>query len=165
MTKIRSIFDKSEKVVVDCRRYDAKLGKMVFDPGLTKQADRDACDINLILARYEKTGVLPDMIRQDARYGDFSNVPTYQEAMEVVFRSQEQFGALSARVRERFHNDPAEMLAFCSDPKNAAEMVQLGLAVPQTPSAQPAVSPEPGNTGAKGSTAPSGSGASGVPTK
>ena len=103
----------------------------------TKQSDLAACDINLILARYAKTGILPPERRQ-ALYGDFSSVPTYLESVEVVRQAHEQFEHLPAKVRDRFQNDPSRFLDFASDPRNVSEMVELGLAVVREPT-QPAV--------------------------
>ncbi|QXP08324.1 MAG: internal scaffolding protein [Arizlama microvirus] len=117
--KIRANYQPSEDKGIDFKN----------SPSLTKQSDAAGCDINNILAKFEKTGVLPDLIKADGRYGDFANVPDYQEAVQAVSLAQEQFGALSAQVRERFGNDPANMLEFCSNPANAKEMVKLGLAV------------------------------------
>lgn len=130
---IRSVYGDRKRVALDFRVADPKSGEFVVRPGRTVQAEKDSCDINKILERYTRTGQLPDMIRREPRYGDFSEVPTFQEALEVVQRAETQFAGLSARVRERFHNEPAEMLAFCSDPKNAEEMIKLGLALPAKP--------------------------------
>lgn len=110
------------------------------DPSLTKQADAAAADINTILKRYEKTGTLPDMIKSDPMWGDFSDVPSFQEAFALVAKSEEQFAALDAPVRKRFDNDPAKFLAFATDPANSAEMVALGLAVEKTAAPPPAAS-------------------------
>ena len=98
----------------------------------TKQAFKDECDINNILKRYEKTGVLPDLIKSNPKYGDFSSALTYQESLNTVLHAQEQFEALGSRVRERFNNDPVKFLEFTSDPSNIEEMVKLGLAVKKT---------------------------------
>lgn len=138
--KIRSIFDPSEDEGIDFRVADPKTGEFKFHPGRTKQSDKDSCDINLILKRYESTGILPDLIRAEPRYGDFSDVPSYQEACDIVERANTQFEALEARVRDRFNNDPRQMLAFCANPANKAEMVAMGLALP--PPAGPAVNVE-----------------------
>lgn len=158
--KARSLFDRSDSVDpsvgLDCREVDPKTGEFVYVTR-TKQADKDGCDINKILARYVKTGQLPDLIRKDARYGDFASVPGYQESLEIISKAQEQFEALGARVRERFHNDPAEMLAFCSDPKNAKEMIELGLAVP-APQPQ-AVNTAPTQSGSAAEKTPTSGGA------
>lgn len=95
----------------------------------TKQEFKEECDINNILKRYENDGLLPDMIKVDPQYGDFSNVASYQEACNITIKAQEQFLALSAKVRAKFNHDPAEMLAFVANPKNKEELVELGLAV------------------------------------
>lgn len=101
------------------------------DLSRTKQSEAAACDINNIMKKYEQTGVLPEMIKKSSVYGDFADAPTYQESLELVKFSQEQFSALSAKVRARFHNDPAEFLAFASNASNADEMARLGLLKPE----------------------------------
>lgn len=97
------------------------------DDSRTKQSEMDGCDINLLLKRYETTGVLPDMIKSDPQYGDFSEAPEYQEALHVVQRAEEQFQNLSAKVRARFNNDPVAFLEWVGDGRNAEEMAQMGL--------------------------------------
>lgn len=47
--------------------------------------------------------------------------------------AQEQFAALSSKIRKRFNNDPVELLKFVSDAKNLEEMYELGLAVKPAP--------------------------------
>lgn len=114
--KYRSINDPSFKVTV-------KTGK-----GRTKQSFKDECNINNIMKKFQTTGQLPEMIKSNPRYGDFSEPLTYQEAQNVVVMANEQFANLSAKVRERFGNDPQKFLEFCHDPENGIEMVKLGLA-------------------------------------
>lgn len=102
-------------------------GGIVCDKGVTKQADKDGCDINLIMKRFEKTGVLPDLIKQNPVYGDFSSVPDFQSALEIVRKAETQFAALDPQIRSRFDNSAEAFLAFATDPANAAEMVKMGL--------------------------------------
>lgn len=102
-------------------------------PTRTQQNMKNDCDINLILKKYKTTGFLPDLIKQNPQYGDFSNVGDYQTALNTVMLAQTQFENLSAHVRERFANDPALFLAFCNNPQNADEMVKLGLATAKKP--------------------------------
>lgn len=94
----------------------------------TKQSFQAECDINNILKRYEKTGQLPDLIKQDPRYGDFADLPSYQEALHLVEMAQTQFAALPVQVRDRFGNDPQKFLAFAENGLNGEEMVKMGLA-------------------------------------
>ena len=108
------------------------------DKGVTKQADAKDCDINLLFKRFEKTGQLPDMIVREPRYGDFSNVPDYQEAINIVRLAEEQFSALDASIRNRFENDPAKFLGFVTDQKNIDEVEKMGLLKPEVVEARKA---------------------------
>lgn len=72
--------------------------------------------------------MLPSLIKENPKYGDFANPLSYQESLNLVIHAQEQFNSLSSRVRERFANDPQKFLEFTSNPENAEEMVKLGLA-------------------------------------
>lgn len=135
--------------------YDGSDGWPGIDCGesLTKQSFTDECDINKIMRRAEQTGELPNMIKTDPQYGDFSDVGSYQEACNVVIRAQEQFAALNAHIRSRFANDPAQFLEFATNPANAAELIKMGLATQRVENAQPvqsAVPPSPASSGPKG---------------
>lgn len=105
---------------------------------LTRQSEAESADINVIMKRYEQTGILPEMMKQNPEYGDFSDMGTYQEALNIVAFANSQFMALDAHVRARFSNDPAQFLDFCSNPENGPELVKMGLAVErQAPEATP----------------------------
>lgn len=126
---VRNIFSDVGGPGLSWEYTDPKTGEVKRKISRTKQADKKSCDINFILDRYAKTGQLPEMIKRNPRYGDFSAVPDFQESCDVVQKATEQFEALDAKVRKRFHNNPAEMLEFAADPANAEEMVRLGMAV------------------------------------
>jgi len=100
------------------------------DKSLTRQSEKAESDINNILKRYEKTGLLPEMIKDNPVYGDFCDVPSYMDAVEIVSKAQEQFDNLDAQVRARFWNDPAKFLEFCTNDANREEMGRLGLLKP-----------------------------------
>jgi len=97
-----------------------------FGKSRTRQADAKDCDINAIMARYEKTGVLPVTQRQ-ALYVDVSEMGDYRTALHQVAEAEGLFMQLPAHVREQFANDPAVFLDFCSDEANQEAMVELGL--------------------------------------
>lgn len=113
------------------------MGMLKSDPkpklncgeGKTKQSQKDQCDINKIMSKYNRTGKLPDMIKKNAAYGDFSKPLDYQESLNTVIKAQESFAALPSAVRKKFNNDPQEMLAYVDDPKNIDSLVDMGLAV------------------------------------
>lgn len=118
------------------------------DRSLTNQADMDAADINKIMARYEKTGVLIDPLGVERKpmYGDFTEIKTYHETLSAVRRAETAFGKLSAKVRNRFDNDPQKLIDFLEDPENNREAVELGLKdksflPPVPPLAEPPAAP------------------------
>jgi len=100
----------------------------------TKQSFKDQVDINKIVARYLKTGLLSNVNNSPQMYGDFSNVPDLRTALNTVARAKSVFMALPAKVRERFQNDPVKMVEFISDPKNKDEGIALGMFKDDRPS-------------------------------
>lgn len=109
----------------------------VSGASMTKQSFKDECDINVIMKRYEASGILPGMERAgQARYLDCTGVD-YVEAMRVVADAKSAFGELPARLRDRFENDPAKLIAFLEDGRNLEEARELGLARPADPEATP----------------------------
>lgn len=105
------------------------LGK--FSPSKTKQSFVEESDINTLMKRYETTGVLPDAIKAEPRYGDFSSPVDYRDSLDIVRFAQEQFAGLPAAVRARFGNDPEAFLEFTSRVENTEEMAKLGLLKPE----------------------------------
>ncbi|AXL15028.1 internal scaffolding protein [Microviridae sp.] len=97
---------------------------------LTHQSMAPECDINRIMAKWQKTGVIEHANNFNGDYGDFSEVPTYQEAMNKVIRGQEVFMTLPSSVRKQFDNDPHQFLEFATDARNTDEMVDMGLMDP-----------------------------------
>ena len=98
------------------------------EPSLTKQAMQDDCDINNIVARYERDGVLTHVTNMEAEYG-FCDGMTFTEAMITVTKAQSMFMELPSELRERFENDPAKFLDYVDniDAQNAQEAFELGL--------------------------------------
>lgn len=100
-------------------------------PSLTRQESKQECDINRIMQRFEKTGVLEHRNRFEGAYGDFIDAPqSYHEAVNSVLEAQDMFMSLPAKVRKRFGNDPAEFVDFVGDPSNREEMAKMGLLKP-----------------------------------
>lgn len=95
---------------------------------MTHQSFKDECDVNNIVEGF-RTAVSvgdPSSARQPM-FGDFTNVPDYHEAQNVITEANELFLSLPAHVRERFDHNPGEFLDFCSDPANRSELSDLGL--------------------------------------
>jgi phage internal scaffolding protein len=120
---------------------ERERSQIFFAPlGRTKQSFKDECNINNIMAKYARTGVIEHGNKHAPSYGDCPEID-FRQAMEVVLEAQETFAELPAVVRRRFDNDPANFLAFCEDPANRDEAGELGLLKLIEP--EPAPSPEP----------------------
>lgn len=104
-------------------------------PTLTKQAFGPECNINNIMARYQKSGVVEHINNRTPVYGDFAEIPDYQTALDIVYTAEDAFLQLPSQVRKFFNNDPSFMLAFMQDPKNLDTCQKLGL-IPKTEVAQ-----------------------------
>lgn len=114
-------------------------------PGRTRQSEKDSCDINKLMAKYERVGSIPGPDRE-LLFADVSNVGDFREALERVEHAQEMFMKQPAKLRARFANDPAEFLDFCSDENNRSEMKELGLLKEEVvvqPPEEPVVPAEP----------------------
>lgn len=103
------------------------------EPSLTEQNHRQECEINCIVAKYKRTGILPDMFSRirEGHYGDFSKVNDYHHAMNQVAEASEAFYELPAEIRKKFDNDPAKMLDYVDDPNNYDACVEMGIYPPR----------------------------------
>nr|QJB18865.1 MAG: internal scaffolding protein [Microvirus sp.] len=117
-----------------------KTGLSCLDDSLTQQQFKEEADINTIVNRFLKTGVLPTPTTFP-QYVDFEGVFDYQSAMNLVRAADESFMRMDAKVRARFNNSPQEFLEFFANPENVDEAMRLGLAIPQ-PSAVTQVTEE-----------------------
>lgn len=111
-------------------RKEKRMGKCkVFfnDDSLTQQHFRKSTNINDIISKYHKTGVLPVQSMRPKNFGDFTGVVDYMDAMIRVKRVNEEFRSLPSKVRKRFENNPAELIAFLEKEGNRQEAIELGL--------------------------------------
>ncbi len=101
-----------------------------FGLSRTKQGHKAETDINTIMAKFQTTGMIDFVNKHEPQYGDASAVD-FQTSMETVASATEMFADLPAKVRDRFNNNPQELLLFLDNPENKAEAVLLGLAKPE----------------------------------
>lgn len=107
-----------------------KAGLKCEDPSLTQQQFKEESDINTIVDRFMKSGVMPNPVNMP-QYVDYEGIFDFQSAMNVVRQADESFMRLDAKVRARFNNSPQEFLEFFGNPDNTDEAIRLGLAIPQ----------------------------------
>lgn len=125
---VRSPYEPYNEPGVDCSN----------DPGVCDPSQAAELDVNLIIKKAQQSGVLPGVDIKRV-YGDFSDVKSYQESLNIVAQAQEQFMGLDAELRAKLDNDPEKFLAYVADPKNVEEMIKMGLAErAEAPTPQPA---------------------------
>lgn len=126
----RAIKFRSGAFNYDVDAASAKAALICEDDSRTVQSGKDDADINVIVNRFMKTGVLPGSIIPPT-FDSFDGVVDFQSAMNAVLAARREFMKLDAKVRARFGNDPQQFVEFCSNRENLEEMRKLGLAVPK----------------------------------
>lgn len=92
----------------------------------TKQAFAKEVNINSIMRKAAKTGVLPVVLGQPM-YGDFSNVGDFLAVQLRMQAVEDAFMSLPASIRAKFRNSPADYVDFMVNPANKDEAIKLGL--------------------------------------
>lgn len=130
-------------------QYDTDYKADVFatdvgvDEDLVQQHMRDECDVNVIMRRYQNTGVLTHVMEDaNAIYGDFYDVPDYKSGVELMLAADNLFMELPSSVRDKFQNNAGEFLDFASNPDNIDEMREMGLAEPKQATVEAAAEPK-----------------------
>ncbi|QXP08198.1 MAG: internal scaffolding protein [Arizlama microvirus] len=123
--------------------------------GRTKQEFAQECDINNIMSRYLKTGIIDHVRDSHPQFLDASPIE-FQEAMELVAQASTLFEELPSSIRNRFENDATKLLEFVHDPSNIAESVAMGFLDPSRlpPSATEVPAPPSASQTAAGASGP-----------
>lgn len=98
--------------------------------GRTRSSEKDACDVNVIVAAHKRGGVSAHVVQRVAEYG-FVPALTFADCMNEVRKAEELFAELPSETRARFANSPARFVEFCSKPENVDELVKFNLATPK----------------------------------
>jgi len=106
-------------------------------PSMTQQHFKNQCDINQILKKFEKTGMITHVRSNQGAYGDFATSKNFQENLNQVLNAQNAFDALPAAIRKRFSNNPLLLIEFVQNDENYNEALALGL-VNKKPDPKPA---------------------------
>lgn len=121
-------------------------GRFTLNTGsqsVVQQQHRNECEINNIISKYRRSGLLSHVAQFQGKYGDVSQIGDYQDCLSKVNQANDMFGSLPANVRKKFHNNPAEFLDFALNPENSQGLIDLGLAKKVEPEPAPTPDPEP----------------------
>lgn len=123
---------------------------------LTRASEAAACDINNIMRRFEKTGILPEG-KAPPYFGDVSQIGDYRTMQHQMIAAQNLFDQLPLETRQLFDHSVAALLDFVADPANKSYAQELQLLPPDaapepapTPIEPPTASPEPSSSKPKG---------------
>lgn len=117
------------------RKAVSSAAAFSFDPTLdqTVQSASEDTDINVIFAKFGKGIPVAGPISMPTWGVDFTSAPQdFQEAQNIIRDASESFALLPSDIREKFRNDPLEMLTFVSDDANIPQARLWGL-VPTPP--------------------------------
>lgn len=103
---------------------------VVCGESLCHQEEAKSCDINYLMSRYATTGTLPQHVNLplDGALQEYVGTD-FQALQNRMIAAREEFDSLPSKVRDRFGNDPARLIAFLSDVNNRSEAESLGLVV------------------------------------
>lgn len=117
------------------------VGTACLEKSLTRQSEAEACDVNVIVRRFVKSGELPYL--DSGVFADVSELGDYRTVVERVREGTAYFDQLPVEVKDRFGNDPAAFMDFASDPGNRDELVAMKLLPPIVVPAEAPVSEPP----------------------
>jgi len=99
-------------------------------PSMTRQEFADDCDINVLMAHYERNAVLPPSNSKSPAYFDASAVPDFREALDIAREAEEAFMRVPAVVRKELDNDVHKFVEYANDPANVENLRKWGLVEP-----------------------------------
>lgn len=92
----------------------------------TEQSHKEMCDINNIIAKYNRTGLITHVSKIEGYMGDMTG-NDFHEMQNKIAKAVSMFNDLPSEIRKRFKNNPENLLQFMEDPNNREEGIELGL--------------------------------------
>lgn len=125
ITELRSMYVKHEPIRVHFHK-----------PSRTKQEFKNDCDINQILKRFSRTGVVPGTIKKPA-FLDCTTIPNLQDALHLMKDAEHAFMKLPAVVRKHFDNNAIAFVDYALDPKNIDQLREWNIVPPKPEEPKP----------------------------
>jgi len=104
-----------------------KYSIIFTEPTMAQQQFKEECNINSIMKRYQKTGIIDHYNKYEPHYGEISPM-SFHEAQNTIATANTMFEELPSSARKKFKHDPAVFLEYVQDPANADSLRDLGLA-------------------------------------
>ncbi len=113
----------------DRPRYRTAVG----EKSLTKQSERDSCDINLIVKRHASTGHVSHINPDAPKFGDFTGATDLKNAIDQVNIANARFAELPVEVRRAAENNPHVLLEMLETDEGQLELQEAGLILTDAP--------------------------------
>lgn len=116
-------------------RYDEPMHVKSPTKGPTRTKASAAGDVNVneIIKKHRRTGVVTHWSGKTPMYGDFTQSVDLHSALNLVREAEAAFMELPAEVRKVAKNDPAYFLELLAQEAGTAELVSAGLEVEPRP--------------------------------
>lgn len=104
-------------------------------PTMAEQHTAHLSDINWLMKKYKPDELAAylaarSQYRQEIKGHDFSQEPSMQDALNIVYRSKQAFEELDPDIKSHFLNH-VEFLKFIDNPENEKKMIKLGILTPK----------------------------------
>lgn len=119
-------FKKSTKAPPVKQPKYRKHAIVFTEPSQTQQHQKDETDVNKIMRRYVKTGVIDHVNKNQPHYADVKYCD-YHEALNQIQHAEDLFLELPAQARKGFENDPGLFLEYVQNPENVDKLYDMGL--------------------------------------
>lgn len=145
MRVVKSAYERTRvqtsdmKEVVDKNTGEVRLEKRV---SMTQQHHIKNTNVNAIMRRFERTGVLPVRTAQPLQ-GPIPDVESFHEAMNIVIQGRQAFDQLPSQIREEFGNSPEAFLHAFGDETQHDRLRELKLMAPKPVDPPPPEEPPP----------------------
>lgn len=119
----------SKKTTKQMRELSQRPGTRDEDGNLvymTEQSHKDMCDVNKIIRKYDRDGLITHVSKFEAHFGDVTGLE-FKAAQDQVIAAQRMFDDLPSNIRKEFGNDPGNLLSFMDNPDNRDKAIELGL--------------------------------------
>jgi phage internal scaffolding protein len=93
---------------------------------MVEQSQAELTKVENLLEYAKRNGLLRHAVKYEGEYDDIGP-STYLEALQITAKADQMFQALPNEIRVKHGNKPESFLAWAQDPKNADEMISMGI--------------------------------------
>jgi len=129
MEKIKSVANPHVYVEsgIDCS--DKSVGELPWElESCVDHASAKSCDVNVIVATYANQGLRPrDIPGRVGEFLDNTQIPTFQQAFDLVKNAEQLFNQLPIEVRKAMNHDPSQLEMFLTNEDNKEMLYKYGV--------------------------------------